>query len=259
MTREPVTCACGAVLKDSYPSAISAHGETKRHVAWVTAKYEPDQMPGDDGPDLLPQGAPAAQRNDESAGEYLRRLEYELGKAYDAFVSTDAGQQLIEQAAVEDKEARKQAAKSEIREKILAAKERERQAILQRQAGPVVIVQPPTNGKPTKAARAAGVKAPPKEKPMPKRTYTIEEGKLVPPAVDGINRPLKIGTTPIDIGDGVKRYPILHRNGDIAAHQADNYIWKCPVDGKRIRAATCPQHPDQKAPQGYRADDRIVK
>lgn len=285
MTREPVTCGCGAVLKDSYPSAVAAHGETNKHKLWLALKYEsPEPVEAKAArvgkaraaaltDDYTDDTKIPAQRNDETSSEYLRRLEFELGgSAYDAFVATDAGQALLDDVASSDKEARKAAAKAEVRAQILAAKERDREAVLQRQPGPVVIVAPPTNGKPTKAARAAGVKAPPKETPMharrlndarrtelPKRTYTIEGGKLVSPAVEGINRPLKIGTTPIDIGDGVKRYPLLHRNGDIAGHQADNYPWKCPVNGKRIRAASCPEHPEQKAPQGYRADDRLVK
>lgn len=268
MTREPVTCGCGAVLKDSYPSAIVAHGETKRHQAWLVDKY--GSLAG--APIVEPEPKIPGQNEGELAGAYLARVEQMLGAgAYGAFIATDAGQALLGQAALDDKEARKAAAKAELREKILAAKERDRQAVLARAAGPVVIVKAPTNGKPTKAARAAGVTAPPKERPMraprvndarrtelPKRTYTIEGGKLVPPTVDGVNRPLKIGTEPIEI-DGVKRYPLLHRNGDIAGHQTDNYPWRCPVDGKRIRAAACPQHPDQRAPKGYRADDRIVR
>lgn len=267
MTREPVTCGCGAVLKDSYPSAITAHGETKRHVAWVTAKYAPDEMPGEDGPELLP--VPVTRNEGETAAAFIERVEANGGQ-YASWVSSDEGQAVIAEAAADDKEARKATAKAELREKILAAKERDREAVLARQAGPVEIIQPPTNGKPTKAARAAGVKPAPEEKPMrarrlndprrtelPTRTYAIVDGKLVPDTKP-VNKPLKIGDTPIEL-DGVKRYPLLHRDGAIADHQGDNYPWLCPVDRKRTRAAACPDHPDQKAPQGYRADDRIVR
>lgn len=268
MTREPITCGCGAVLKDSYPSAIVAHGETKRHTAWVAALYGNDIETVADQIELA---VPVTRNEGETAAAFIERVEANGGQ-YASWVSSDEGQAVIAEAAADDKEARKAAAKAELREKILAAKERDRQAVLARAAGPVVIVRPPTNGKPTKAARAAGVKAPEKEKPvnarrlndarrteLPKRTYTIEGGKLVPPSVDGINPPLKIGTEPIEL-DGVKRYPLLHRNGDIAGHQADNYPWRCPVCGKRTRAAST-EHDGvvYPAPQGYRADDRIVR
>jgi hypothetical protein len=266
------TCGCGTVLKESYPAAINRHNDTKRHQEWLAAKYA-DETASTPDPAEVVKWAPA-QQNDETASEYLSRLEFVLGTTYDTFTATDEGQKVLAEAASEAAEARKAAAKAELKEKIQQAKERAAQASLQRQNGPVEIVQPPTNGKPTKAARAAGVK-PPKEfveavksgspepilKALKGGKLEIAGTKIV--KASGGNKPLKLGD-PITVGNLTYR-AILHRDGSVAKHQTDNYIWKCPMCSRRLRDERCvgpkggTAHQSVNAPTGYRAADRIVR
>lgn len=249
------TCGCGTVLKESYPAAINRHNSTKRHQDWLTARYA--EKPAD-----VTKWAPA-QRNDETATEYVARLEFDLGSSYNDFAASDEGQKVLAEAASEAAEARKAAAKAELKEKIQRAKERDAQASLQRQNGPVVIVKPPTNGKPTKAARAAGIKP-----SLAENLTATQNGELEVKApkiakTSGGNKPLKLGD-PITVGDLTYR-AILHRDGSIAKHQTDNYIWKCPTCGRRLRDEQCvgpkggTAHEAVKAPAGYRVADRIVR
>jgi len=272
------TCGCGSILSETYPAAIKRHTDTAKHQAWVVAKYG----------DLA--GAPvepvnvqlvAARGPNEDAISYLARLEVELGAAYPAFSETDAGQAALREAAREAAIARHDAKKAEQKAMAEAAARRNAEYAAATHSGPVEIVKPPTNGKATKAARKAGVKDPPMDPITAGILASTKTGaarvnlgtgkvtvlpapKSQAPKAKGGNAPLKLGDTPVEI-DGVKYRPILHRDGSIALHQTDNYIFKCGTCGRRLRAAECvgpkdgPAHAAVKAPAGYRASERIVK
>jgi hypothetical protein len=209
-------------------------------------------------------------------------------------VATDEGQAALAAAAKAADEARRLAKKEGEKSAAKAAAARKAEAEDARKPSPVEIVAPPTNGKPTKAARvptnpdgptfqpgvtmAAGIAAlggrlvtkveivpatPAAEKALAKSSSKPKAVAMTSPQAETKkgNRPLKLGTKPIEI-DGVKYLPILHRDGEIALHQTDHYIWKCAC-GRRLRSAQCVGTPEAahdpvSAPAGYRREDRIV-
>lgn len=180
---------------------------------------------------------------DESAHDYLLRVERTLpGGEYDEWIGSDEGQQALKDAARESDEARKAEISAERKA------ERERRAEMAKQQ---------------KATTGSG----PVEKVATQEPTT--KPKVVKPAVKPIeNKPLKLGTKAIVV-DGKRVYPILHRDGSVADHQTDNYIWKCPTCQRRLRAELCAgranangqleAHDVVKAPAGYRVADRVVK
>lgn len=196
-------------------------------------------------------------------------------------VATDEGQAALAAAAKAADEARRAAKKDTEKAKAQAAADRKAAADAARQPGPVEIVQPPVNGKPTKAARAAGVEivpaTPAAEKALAKtsarkaaaeaRTVTVERAKAAKPKA---SKPAS-GRTPgeLTLGapitiDGVTYRTIVNRDGTLAAHQTANYAWKCPTCGLRIRRPFCDgtaaaPHPASNAPVNYMRADRIVK
>jgi hypothetical protein len=198
-----------------------------------------------------------------------------------ADVATDEGQAALAAAAKAADEARRAAKKDTEKAKAQAAADRKAAADAARQPGPVEIVQPPVNGKPTKAARAAGVEivpaTPAAEKALAKtsarkaaaeaRTVTVERAKAAKPKA---SKPAS-GRTPgeLTLGapitiDGVTYRTIVNRDGTLAAHQTANYAWKCPTCGLRIRRPFCDgtaaaPHPAVNAPVNYMRADRIVK
>lgn len=243
----------------------------------------------------------ATRHPDETAGGYIERVERELGSAYTVWLETDAGQVALKAAATEAAEARKASKQAENKAKAEAAAKRKREIEDASKSGPVEIVQPPTNGKPTKAARQAqwrdlaakqkevnralgvptyedGVRMDdagtpkawygPAVAPKPARLVVVKHDTSGLPketrtkSVKGGNKPLLLGTEPIDV-DGVKQYPILHKDGvTLSESQTHNWAWVCPECKKRVRTATCSDAKGRahaKAPAGYRREDRIVK
>lgn len=220
------TCACGTYLKESYPAAIVRHGETKKHQAWLGTLF--DEVPLN-----------VARRDDEPAASYLKRLEDTMdAKEFTLYIASDAGQRLMGDVADEDKETRKTSRKAALH--------------IDEATGATVLTPTPTAAIPATYKRMTveaveGIGTP--------IGATVLTPKIIAEPGDGLNKPLKIGSGTIVVGD-LTLNPILHRDGSIAGHQTDNYIWRCPSCKQRVRAA---EHHDYKAPFGYRVSDRIVK
>lgn len=200
-----------------------------------------------------------------------------------AFIGTDEGQALLAAAQQADKEARrlaKNAAEKARRDRIKAASHPSQDPILEAEianrpkastrrqpvvdettelaaAVAAVVAQAARDGIETRTPVAPIVA---KVAGKPARSTTQAPKASDPKPVT--NRPLKLGE-PITIGD-TKYRAILHRDGSIAEHQTDNYIYRCPICKRRLRDVQCvgpkggPAHKAVKAPEGYRASDRIV-
>lgn len=239
-----VLCACGTLLDESHPAAITAHASTPVHQAWLDAKY------GEEQPIDPPQHLPKAGRK----AWYASRAEREdtMTNPIDAlvddprndprlndtaFIGTDEGQALVAAAQAADREARlasKRAAEKARRERI--------------KANHGVETRPEVYDLPVGSPLATEIAA---AQPKP-------EPKVVKSAVPA-NHPLTLGPDPIDV-KGVMQYPVLRRDGTISASQTDNWDWHCPKCGKRLRDADCDNgHKPFLAPPRYRRSDRIVK
>lgn len=288
------TCVCGASV-ESYPAAITAHASTAQHVAWLDAKYAIEQKeeaityeqaaieawridhenehgternPGHkDCPfctterevhmnaiDQLPNGDeisevgtpyPRPANDDVDMPGPDPRTDPRLNDV--AFVATDEGQALLaaaQEATRQDRLASKRASEKARRERIKQA---------ERAPG---VAQAEEDARRASAAAVAKIQA----DSIAASKQGNAPAKPVLATLQG-NKALKLGTEPIEV-DGERVYPILHRDGSIALHQTDNYIWKCPTCSRRLRAATCEgvarPHSSVPAPTGYRFADRKV-
>lgn len=202
--------------------------------------------------DSLPDAYPERQ-DGEPAAAFLARAEAELGAGYTAWVGSDAGQAALEEAAREAKPTRQVQTRAEKRAAALEEAAAVRAAAdAARKPGAVEIVAPPTNGKPSRAARKAlGIAEEPKPAPA-KRSPRSSEAKPKPIT----NPPLNLRDEPIELEGGLYR-ALLRRDGSLSEHQDHNVIWRCASCGKRLRAAECKNgHKAVKAPAGYRFEDR---
>jgi hypothetical protein len=223
------TCACGSVLSETYPAAINRHAETKKHQVWLALQYsDADALVaviGANPIDALPEESTPAQRNDESSSEYLARLEVELGASeYTAFVGSDAGQAVLDDAQRSAKKARKESVKIVKRIQGVESK-------------PMRITTDDTGKMIAKLdALAAAVTIAP---------------ELPPLRLSDESREVK----------GVLYRPVLDRKGQPQWQYLDKpYIWRCPVCKARTRHAECDNgHAAVAAPHGARPEDRIVE
>lgn len=186
-----------------------------------------------------------------------------------AFIATEEGQALLQRAQDADKEARrvaKNAAEKARRDRIKQAKA---DGLVPGPYGPEAPhyegdrgpLSPSAAAKDPKPAKRAGIAHP---RPTREAGRAQETATAKTPATKAVtNRPLTLGEV-IEM-KGVKYRSIRHRDGSIAEHQTDNYIWRCPTCLRRLRDASCvgpkdgAAHKAVKAPEGYRASDRIVK
>jgi hypothetical protein len=195
------------------------------------------------------------------------------------FIGTEEGQALMAAAAQADKDARKEAAKITRKATAAANAAKDAEAEAARQPGPVVIVKPPANGKPTAAARKAGVTAfdaaldaidaaspgdaiiamadaalakPARKRPA--KPTSVPEGA---PVLAKASRTDVAAAAKLTVEkqlaailarvlelraagkDHGKHFPIYNRDGSLAAHQSSSYAWKCPTCQTRLRTLHC--------------------
>jgi hypothetical protein len=178
-----------------------------------------------------------------------------------AFISTEEGQAALKAAAEADALARRETKKAEQKAKAEAAARRKAEIAASEAPGPVVIVHAPDNGKPTRAARRAGIQ--PVEDAKPKAVKVPNAAKRVPSTVAGLRLS---ETETIETKHGLMRV-IIGRDGKPvrASYNNDNWAWSCSSCKRRATNASCDgsaagqPHDPVTAPFGYRREDRLVE